>query len=206
MEIGILGTGALAVGLGGAWGRAGHDVVVAGRSAERAQAAAERIGGRAVPLPEAVRGRDAVLLAIRWEGVFDVLHAAGAAEGALAGVPLIEPTNAVRHGVGEILVDGGRSVAELVAQRAPGARVVKAFHMFAADQWEPGRAPVTVAMAGDDDAALAVVGELVRDAGGRPAVLGPLRRARQLEEVAGFVIGMVFSGQDPRAALPVVTL
>ncbi len=206
MEIGILGTGSLAVGLGAAWARAGHDVVVAGRSAERAQAAAERIGGRTATLAEAVRGRDAVLVAVRWEGLFDVLDAAGAADGAFAGVPLIEPTNAVAHGVGELLTDDGRSVAELVAARAPGALVVKAFHLFAADQWQPGRPAVTVAMTGDDAGALAVVAQLVRDAGGHPAVLGPLRRARQLEEVAGFVIGMVFSGEDPRAALPVVTL
>jgi Predicted dinucleotide-binding enzymes len=31
-------------------------------------------------------------------------------------------------------------------------------------------------MCGDDPAALRVVGELVRDAGGEPAVLGPLSR------------------------------
>jgi predicted dinucleotide-binding enzyme len=43
---------------------------------------------------------------------------------------------------------------------------------------------------------------LVRDAGGRPAVLGPLSRARQLEEVAGFVIGLAFSGVDPSSAIP----
>lgn len=60
---------------------------------------------------------------------------------------------------------------------------------------------MTVAMCGDDDAALRVVGELVRDVGGT-AVLGALDRVRQLEEVAGFVIGLSFAGFDPRSAVP----
>jgi hypothetical protein len=36
MRIGILGTGNLAEGLGAGWVRAGHDVVVGGRSPHRA--------------------------------------------------------------------------------------------------------------------------------------------------------------------------
>jgi len=39
-------------------------------------------------------------------------------------------------------------------------------------------------MCGDDPEALRITGELVRDVGAVPAVLGPLHRARQLEEVA----------------------
>lgn len=59
-------------------------------------------------------------------------------------------------------------------------------------------------MCGDDPAALRTVGQLVRDAGGVPAVLGSLERTRQLEEVAGFVIGLAFAGVDPRFAVPSV--
>lgn len=204
MRIGILGTGTLAVGLGTAWVRAGHEIVVGGRSKERAASAAARMGTTAVAASpsEAVVGRDAVLVAVSWEGVRATLHAAGAAAGSLAGTPLIDPTNAVEHGVGELLVADGRAAAEHVADWAPGAQVVKAFHLFPADQWTDGREPVTVALAGDHEAALGITAQLVRDAGGRPAVLGPLRRARQLEEVAGFVIGLAFSGVDPNAAIP----
>jgi 8-hydroxy-5-deazaflavin:NADPH oxidoreductase len=61
---------------------------------------------------------------------------------------------------------------------------------------------VTVARCGDDPAALQVVGELVRDIGGTPAVLGSLARVRQLEEVAGFVIALAFAGFDPSSAIP----
>ena len=57
-----------------------------------------------------------------------------------------------------------------------------------AEQWREGQEPVSA--------------ELVRDVGARPAVLGSLRRARQLEEVAGFVIGLAFAGVDPNLAIP----
>ncbi|OLF16180.1 NADPH-dependent F420 reductase [Actinophytocola xanthii] len=204
MRIGILGTGTLAAGLGTVWTRAGHEVLVGGRSAERAAAAAARMGGpaRAVTPAEAVDGRDAVLVAVTWPAARDILHTAGADTGSLAGVPLVDPTNAVEHGVGELLTADGLSAAEHLAGWAPGAHVVKAFHLFPATRWGEDGEPVTVPLAGDDENALRVTAELVRDAGARPAVLGPLRRARQLEEVAGFVIGLAFSGVDPNAAIP----
>ena len=147
-------------------------------------------------------GRDAVLLAVSPDGLYDVLTAAGAGRGALAGTPLIDATNAVAHGVGELLVEDGRAIAEHVAEWEPGAEVVKAFHMFPSDQWTAAGTTVTVAMAGDHDRALGVVAHLIREVGGRPAVLGPLRRARQLDKVAGFVIGLAFSGVDPSSAVP----
>ncbi len=60
---------------------------------------------------------------------------------------------------------------------------------------------MTVPLAGDA-AAVDVVAGLVRDVGGRPHVVGGLERARQLEEVAGFVIALAFGGADPAAAVP----
>jgi len=236
MRIGILGTGTLARALGTGWVRAGHEVVIAGRSADKAHAVAADLaaaagapeGGpaaagdgasgatagtasgaaargpavRAAGLREAVAGRDAVLLAVAWDGVAGVLRAAGAGEGALAGTALIDPTNAVEHGVG-VLLTGAESMAGRIAALAPGAHVVKAFHLFPSDQWtQPDAAPVTVAMCGDDPAALETVGALARDVGGTPAVVGGLDRARQLEEVAGFTIALFFAGHDPSAAIP----
>jgi predicted dinucleotide-binding enzyme len=208
MRIGILGTGTLAKALGAGWVRAGHELVVGGRSQAKAQklAAALGQGVRAVEPRDAVAGRDAVLLAVSWEGVEDMLRSAGAAEGLLDGTPLIDPTNAVEHGVGVMLTGLGDSMAQRIARLAPGAHVVKAFHLFPAEQWTRslggGEPSATVAMCGDDPAALAVVGELVRDVGGAPVVLGPLDRVRQLEEVAGFVIGLAFAGCDPNSAIP----
>ncbi len=210
MRIGILGTGTLAAALGEGWARAGHEVAIGGRSQVKAQRLAERLGQGVVAVPprEVVLGRDAVLLAVTWDGVEDMLTSVGASDGALEGTPLIDPTNAVAHGVGTLLTGEGETMAGRIAGLAPGARVVKAFHLFPADRWtsppEDGRSRVTVAMCGDDTIALQVVGGLVRDVGGIPATLGALDRVRQLEEVAGFVIGLAFAGFDPHSAVPQV--
>jgi predicted dinucleotide-binding enzyme len=208
MRIGILGTGTLAAALGETWTRAGHDVVVAGRSPAKAREMADRLGSgaQAVTPRQAAVGRDAVLLAVSWTGVEDMLRAAGAPEGSLDAKPLIDPTNAVDHGIGILRTGHGDSMAHGIARLAPGAHVVKAFHLFPAEQWtsiaaaeEPS---VTVPICGDDSGAVHIVSQLIRDAGAVPAVLGTLDRARQLEEVAGFVIGMAFAGIDPNAAIP----
>ncbi|MFI6395049.1 NADPH-dependent F420 reductase [Nonomuraea sp. NPDC050540] len=204
MRIGILGTGTLAAALGEGWTRAGHELTVAGRSPSKARELAGRLGGgaRALTPRQAVEDRDAVLLAVSWQGAEDMLRDAGG--GSLAGTPLIDPTNAVEHGVGVVLTGPGEAMAQRIAALAPGAHVVKAFNVFPSAQWTRagGGPPVTVAMCGDDPRALRVVGDLVRDVGGLPAVLGPLDRARQLEEVAGFVIGLAFAGTDPGSAVP----
>jgi 8-hydroxy-5-deazaflavin:NADPH oxidoreductase len=200
MRIGILGTGTLATALATGWARAGHEIIVGGRSRRKAQAIADAVSGVARPLADVADGADAVLLAVMWTGVAETLAAA-----TVTGVPLIDPTNPVEHGVGVLRVEPGRSFAGHVADLAPGAHVVKAFHLFPAARWTaPGTDKVTVAMCGDDPRALEVVGSLVRDVGGTPAVLGGLDRARQLEEVAGFVIGLAFAGVDPRSAVPAV--
>lgn len=207
MRIGILGTGTMAEALGGSWARAGHELVVGGRSQVKAKALAARLGGaaRTAAPPDVATGCDAVLLAVLWSGVEDILRSAGANDGALAGMPLIDPTNAVEHGVGVLLTGSGGSAAHHISTLAPGAHVVKAFHLFPAEQWTaPVREPhpVTVPLCGDDPSALEITGELVRDTGAVPAVLGPLSRVRQLEEVAGFLIGLAFAGFDPNSAIP----
>lgn len=206
MRIAILGTGQLAGALGTAWEAGGHEVVITGRSPYKSAALASRLGRSvSAATPEAaVVGQDAVVLAVPWSGVADMLALVGAQDGALAGMPLVDPTNAVEHGVGDLLVPPGESAAERIAVAAPGASVVKAFHLRPAEHWlaVERSEPVTVPMCGDDPAALAVVGELVRAVGAVPVVLGPLRRARQIEEVAGFVIGLAFGGYEPRHVFP----
>jgi 8-hydroxy-5-deazaflavin:NADPH oxidoreductase len=78
--------------------------VVGGRSSVKARELATRLGGgaRAATVSEAVVGTDAALLAVPWTGVADVLNSIGAPSGTLAGVTLIDPTNAVEHGGGAL--------------------------------------------------------------------------------------------------------
>lgn len=205
MRIGILGTGHLAHALGACWVRAGHTVTVAGRSADKASDLARRLGSavRAATPGEAVRAADAVLLAVPWHGIDDVLRETGASQGALAGTVVIDPVNAVRHGVGVLLTDPGLSTASHIAETAPGSLVVKGFHMVPSTQWgTPGAASITVPLCGDDPVALDRAETLVRDTGAVPVVVGGLSRARQLEEAAGLFIALAFSGVEPGSVVP----
>lgn len=209
MRIGILGTGTVASHLGQAWTAAGHQIVVGGRDGRKARELADRLGPTARPgtLRDAATEGEAVLLAVLWSGAEDAVRSAGGADEVFAGKALIDPTNAVEHGVGRRQVSSGTSAAERIAECAPGAHVVKAFHMFPADTWTSRADAVpTVPLCGDDDGALATVSGLVTDVNAQPVVLGGLDRARQLEEAAGFVIGLAFSGANPAAAVPSVAV
>ncbi|MGW1742620.1 NADPH-dependent F420 reductase [Nocardia sp. NPDC001965] len=204
MRIAILGTGHLAEALGGCWVRAGHRVVVAGRTPERAAALAGRLGpavGSGLAR-DVVRDADALLLAVPWDAVDAAVAAAGGAEGTLAGVPIIDPTNPVGHGVGVVLNPPGLSNAGRIAAAAPGGRVVKGFHLVPSTQWGAAGPVTTVPLCGDEPDALAVVATLVRDAGAEPVVVGSLARARQLEEAGGLFITLAFAGADPRSVAP----
>jgi len=206
VNIGMLGTGNLAVTLGTAWAAAGHSLLVTGRSPEHARWAADQIG----PAAEAVepskfpRRADAVVVAVSWDGLEPALVLIGAADGALSGKTVIDCTNPVDHVTGNLIPESG-SAAEFVASTAAGAHVVKALHLFAGASWpyvgERELAPV-VAMCGDDQAALDLTRSLIANLGGQAAVIGGLASARQLEDAAGFVMRVVSSGANPRRAVP----
>jgi predicted dinucleotide-binding enzyme len=85
------------------------------------------------------------------------------------------------------------------------SHVVKALHLFAGASWpytgERELAPV-VAICGDHEEALEQTKSLIADLGAEAAVVGGLASARQLEEVAGFVMRLVSAGENPRHAVP----
>ncbi|GAA0424699.1 NADPH-dependent F420 reductase [Streptomyces luteireticuli] len=209
MRIGILGTGGMASVLAEAWTRHGHHVLVGGRSLAKARGIAERLGsGVEATAPEQVaRVSDAVVVALAWEGIDHVLALAGADKGSLAGKAVIDCTNAVDFASGLLRPPTG-SAAEHIAERAAGGHVVKALHLFAGAGWlapaPTGQPRRTVAMCGDDEAALATAAGLIRDLGGVPAVIGGLEHARQLEGVAGVVMRLVAEGHNPVTAVPAV--
>jgi predicted dinucleotide-binding enzyme len=178
-------------------------VVVGGRSRRKAEGLADRLGPRARggSLPDAIVGVDAVLLAITWTGVDDVLQMIGASQGSLAGTTVIDPTNPVEHGVGEHLLPGG-SVTQVISSSAPGAVVVKAFNLHPAQTWTAPAVGVTVPYATDGEDAGPVVTELIRGLGATAHQFGGLDRARQLEELAGAVIALAAAGIDPRSVVP----
>jgi predicted dinucleotide-binding enzyme len=209
MRIGILGTGVMASALAEAWPRTGHDILVGGRSIDKAQAIAERLGDavQAAALWDVVEGSDVVVVAVAWEGVDNVLALAGGPEGSFAGKTVIDCTNAVDYASGMLKPAAG-SAAEHIAGVAVGGHIVKALHLFAGTSWlsapVDGQPVRSVAICGEDSTAVEIASELIRDLGAVPAVIGGMDHARQLEDVAGFVMRLVAVGCNPTTAVPFV--
>jgi hypothetical protein len=86
MGIGFIGYGQMARALGSRWAR-GHDLLIGGRDAGKAEALAESLGGgtRARSTADASAHGEVVMLARRHLAVFDAIGAAGG-PGAFAGL------------------------------------------------------------------------------------------------------------------------
>ncbi|MFE9406541.1 NADPH-dependent F420 reductase [Streptomyces sp. NPDC006530] len=206
MRIGVLGTGSMADALATHWVRAGHDVAVGGRDIRKAERFAARVGGGAKPagLRAAAEFGQVVLAALPYGAGSGVV---GELRAALHGKALIDCSNPIGPGF-RLLTPGGVSAARQLAAAAPEAHVVKAFNLCHEDVWRmsppvfDGR-PLAVPVCGDDGAALALVHELVRDAGCEPVAGGGLERAGLLEATAALFIGLwVGEGADAQAIAP----
>jgi hypothetical protein len=205
MRIGVLGAGRMTEALVPAWIRAGHEVLIGGRTPEKAAALAGRLGARAGTLREAAEFGEVVLVAVLLAGLAETLRAAGAPEGTLAGKTVIDCGNAVDlTDFSQVSFAGGTSMAEEIARRSPGAHVVKAFNQVHMDVWrmDPplfGGRPLVVPIAGDDEGK-AVAATLVKEQGAEPLDAGDLTQARHLEAMAIVVIRQLFTGHEPLSA------
>jgi hypothetical protein len=194
MKIAIVGTGNMGTGLGRQFSKAGHKVIVGSRDPERARAKAEEIGAAAHgTYAEAIAQAEAFLLAVNWwdlEGVFPQL-------GDVDGKILIDCTNPYTDNTYSTPADlGGRSAAEVIQERLPGARVVKAWnHVYAQivnSSPDFRGQPASVLLASDDAEAKAAVAALARDAGYDPVDAGPLWSAVNVEKVAGVMVTIAY--------------
>lgn len=127
MRVGILGSGLMGGKLGTLFARAGHEVVFSyARSKEKLNQLARDAGGnaRAGAAREAARGSDAVLLAVHWSRIDDVLSQAGDVADKVivsCSLPLDEDNT-------ELVLGHTTSGAEALAKKVPGAEVVAAFN------------------------------------------------------------------------------
>lgn len=206
MRIGVLGTGGMADALATHWVRAGHEVVIGGRDAQKAETLARRIGGgtKAAGLRGAAESGRVVLAALPFGAGVDVARDLRAV---LAGKVLLDCSNPVGPGF-RLLTEGGPSAAQRLAAAAPGAHVVKAFNLCHEDVWRmrppvfDGR-PLAVPVCGDDEPARGLVRALVRDVGCEPVPGGGLERAGLLEATAALFIALwVGEGADAQAIAP----
>src|SRR5213082_3035504 len=121
MRIGILGSGLMGGKLGTIFARAGHEVVFSyARSEQKLKKLARDAGGkaRAGTPKEAVREADALLLAVHWSRIDDVLKQAGDLSGKVI-VTCSLPMN--RDDTAFVVAHTSSSGAEELAKRIPAA-------------------------------------------------------------------------------------
>jgi predicted dinucleotide-binding enzyme len=186
MRIGILGSGLMGGKLGALFARAGHEVVFSyARSRKKLETLAKDAGGNAqAGTPrEAARDAEAVLLAVHWSRVDDVLGKAGD----LTGKVLVTCSLPMNEDDTALVVGRTSSGAEKLARKARGARVVSAFGtvpsevLFAVHEARNRDPRPSLVYCGDDPDANAVAVQLIRDVGFDPVDAGPLRIARYFE-------------------------
>ncbi len=202
MKIGVLGAGRMAEALVPRWLTAGHEIMIGGRTPQKAQDLAARVGARSGTLRDAAEFGEVNFLAVLYAGLDSTLRDAGAADGTLAGKVLIDCTNPVEVERFTLVSKLGTSASEKIAT-VSGASVVKAFNQVHCHVWGSGARyhgePLAVPIAGGEDAKLVVAG-LVRDAGAEPLDAGELEQAHNLEAMAAVIIRLLFGGVDPLAA------
>jgi predicted dinucleotide-binding enzyme len=200
MRIGILGSGLMGGKLGTLFTRAGHDVVFSyARSDQKLKRLAREAQGnaRAGTPANAARDADALLLAVHWLRIDDVLQQAGDLSGKIL-VTCSLPMNAENT---DLVVAHTSSGAEELAQKVRKAKVVSAFGTVPSEVFfgvfEARRRTNRPSMVycGDDEGAKHVAATLIRDVGFDPVDAGALRVARYLEPFALLMGELAYEGE-----------
>lgn len=199
MRIGILGSGLMGGKLGTLFARAGHEVVFSySHSRRKLQKLAKEAKGnaRAGTPAEAAQDADALLLAVHWSRLDDVLHKAGDLSGKVI-VTCSLPMNDADTG---LVIAGKSSGAEALAKKVRKARVVSAFNtvpsevLFGVHDARRRKNRASLVYCGDDARSKKVAARLIRDVGFDPVDAGPLRVARYTEPFALLIAQLAYEG------------
>ena len=200
MRIGILGSGLMGGKLGTLFARAGHEVVFSyARTEQKLKMLARQARGaaRAGKPPDAAKDADALLLAVHWSRVDDVVKQAGG----LAGKVILSCSLPMNASDTDLAVAHTSSGAEALAKKIRKAKIVSAFGtvpsevlfgVFAARRRKkrPG-----LLYCGDHPSAKKVAATLIRDVGFDPIDAGPLRIARYMEPFTLLIAQLAYEGQ-----------
>src|SRR6266542_4208306 len=196
MRVGILGSGLMGGKLGTIFARAGHEVVFSyARSEQKLKTLARAAKGkaRAGTPREAAQEADAVLLAVHWSRIEDVLNQTGELSGKVI-VTCSLPMNADST---ELVVAHTSSGAEELAKMIPKSRVVAAFQTVPSEVLfgvyearRKARRPSLVYCG--EECGKGVAAGLIRDVGFDPVDAGPLRIARYIEPFALLVAQLAY--------------
>lgn len=185
--------------LGTIWARAGHEVVFSyARDKQKLERLARDAKGkaRAGTPGEAARDADALLLAVHWSRVDDVLKQAGDVSGKLI-VTCSLPMNTDDT---DLVIAHTSSGAEALAKKVPKARVVSAFGTVPSevlfDVFEARRKATrpSLVYCGDEVRSKKAAATLIRDVGFEPVDAGPLRIARYTEPFTLLIARLAYEG------------
>ena|SRR5438067_13855221 len=199
MRVGVLGSGLMGGKLGTVFARAGHEVVFSySRSDKKLTALAREAGAnaRAGTPSEAAKDADAILVAVHWSRMDDVLSQAGD----LSGKVIVTCSLPMNDGDTGLVVAHTSSGAEELAKKARGAHVVCAFNtvpsevLFGAFEARSSATRPSLVYCGDDARAKKAAATLIRDVGFEPLDAGPLRIARYTEPFALLVAQLAYEG------------
>jgi predicted dinucleotide-binding enzyme len=200
LRVGILGSGLMGGKLGTLFARAGHGVVFSyARSEQKLKVLARNAKGkaRAGTPREAAQEADAVLLAVHWSRIEDVLNQTGD----LSGKVIVTCSLPMNDDNTELVVAHTSSSAEELAKMIPKARVVAAFNtvpsevLFGVYEAKRKASRPSLVYCGDDEGGKGVAAVLIRDVGFDPVDAGPLRIARYAEPFALLVAQLAYEGK-----------
>jgi len=184
--------------LGTIFARAGHEVTFSYARSERKLKRLARQAKANYGTPrEAAQNADAVLLAVHWSRMADVLKQAGS----LAGKVVVSCSLPMNDDDTALVVGRTSSGAEKLARKIPKARLVQAFNtvpsevLFDVYAARRKRGRPSLVYCGDDRKAKRVAVKLIRDVGFDPVDAGPLRVARYTEPFALLVAQLAYEGR-----------
>jgi len=200
MRVGILGSGLMGGKLGTIFARAGHEVVFSyARSNDKLKKLARDAQGNASPgTPgEAAKQADALLLAVHWSRLDDVLKQVGD----LSGKVIVTCSLPMDAGNTKLIIANTTSGAEELAKKVPRALVVSAFNtvpsevLFGVFEARRKNIKPSLVYCGDDANSKQIAAELIRDVGFDPVDAGPLQIARYTEPFALLVAQLAYEGE-----------
>ncbi|MEU1800397.1 NADPH-dependent F420 reductase [Streptomyces sp. NPDC019937] len=199
LVVGVLGgTGDQGRGLAYRLARAGQKVIIGSRAAERAQTAAEELGGAGLGIEgadnaECSRRSDIVIVAVPWEGHGKTLEALREELSGKLVIDCVNPLGFDKKGAYALKPEEG-SAAEQAAALLPDSRVTAAFHHLSAvllQDPEIAEIDTDVMVLGESRADTDLVQALAaRIPGMRGVFAGRLRNAHQVESLVANLISV----------------
>jgi predicted dinucleotide-binding enzyme len=192
MKIGVIGSGTVAQTIAKHVLPFGHSVLLSNtRGPESLTALVKELGkGVAAGTPQEAAAQDIVVLAVNWANVQGALFSIGDWKGRV----LVDATNRVASyrplALGDI---SGRTSSEIVADLAPGAKVVKAFNsvpMSWISDFSDSKPRTALFVSADLEEAKRPVIDLIEEVGFSAIDLGSLAIGGRLQQLGGPLAGI----------------